>query len=257
MVVKLENTTAVGPLFENWQETIIWSCLQKVMGDVYGNHMRRPTAAMACLGDFCFFAGTPDWELASYQPQGMGNEFRILVPQTQQWARLIADIYQGKEIKRYAMKKEPEVFSRIKLRRAVSSLPSGYSLKRIDEELFYQCKACAWSKDLVSQYATYEMYKALGIGIVAMNGTEIVSGASSYSTYLGGIEIEIDTKEEYRRKGIAYACGGKLILECLEKGIYPSWDAHNKASVALAQKLGYHFAYEYTAFEVEPGVLQC
>ena len=41
-----------------------------------------------------------------------------------------------------------------------------------------------------------------------------------------------------------------LILECLERGWYPSWDAQNKESVALAEKLGYHFDYEYVAYEV-------
>ncbi len=62
--------------------------------------------------------------------------------------------------------------------------------------------------------------------------------------------IEIDTRDDHRRKGLAYACGARLILECLEKGLYPSWDAQNKWSVALAQKLGYHFSHEYIAYEV-------
>ena len=79
---------------------------------------------------------------------------------------------------------------------------------------------------------------------------ELVAGASSYSTYDKGIEIEIDTREDHRRKGLAYVCGAKLILECLEEGLYPSWDAQNKWSVALAEKLGYHFSHEYVAYEI-------
>ena len=78
----------------------------------------------------------------------------------------------------------------------------------------------------------------------------MLAGASSYSTYKEGIEIGIDTREDHRRKGLAYACGAKLILECLKKGIYPSWDAQNKWSVALAEKLGYHISHEYTAYEI-------
>ncbi|MDD6328823.1 MAG: GNAT family N-acetyltransferase, partial [Lachnospiraceae bacterium] len=31
---------------------------------------------------------------------------------------------------------------------------------------------------------------------------------------------------------------------------YPSWDAQNKWSVGLAEKLGYHFSHEYTAYEI-------
>ena len=52
----------------------------------------------------------------------------------------------------------------------------------------------------------------------------------------------------YKRQ--ALACGAKLILECEKRGLYPSWDAHNPASAALAQKLGYHMEKEYPAYVV-------
>lgn len=45
-------------------------------------------------------------------------------------------------------------------------------------------------------------------------------------------------------------CGAKLILECLKRDLYPSWDAQNKSSVALAEKLGYHYSHTYTAIEI-------
>ena len=50
--------------------------------------------------------------------------------------------------------------------------------------------------------------------------------------------------------GLLAAAAAGLILECLERGLYPSWDAANLSSVALAEKLGYTFSHEYTAFEV-------
>ncbi|MNI84792.1 GNAT acetyltransferase [compost metagenome] len=75
-----------------------------------------------------------------------------------------------------------------------------------------------------------------------------VAGASSYSVYNEGIEIEIDTKPEFRNRGLATACGAKLILECLERGLYPGWDAQDLRSVALAEKLGYHMDYPYTTY---------
>jgi hypothetical protein len=46
------------------------------------------------------------------------------------------------------------------------------------------------------------------------------------------------------------ACSAQLILACLSRGLYPSWDAQNKASVILAERLGYHFDFEYVAYEV-------
>lgn len=70
----------------------------------------------------------------------------------------------------------------------------------------------------------------------------------SYTVYNGGIEIEIDTKLQFRQKGLATACGAKLILECLGRNLYPSWDAHDLRSVALAEKLGYHMDKPYTVY---------
>ena len=107
-----------------------------------------------------------------------------------------------------------------------------------------------WSRDLCSQFRDYEDYAARGIGIAALYKGTVVGGASSYTVYDGGIEIEIDTREDYRRRGIATACGARLILECIKRGLYPSWDAQNKWSAALAEKLGYHFDREYTVYEL-------
>ena len=63
----------------------------------------------------------------------------------------------------------------------------------------------------------------------------------------------MDTHRDYRRRGLAAACSAKLILECRRRGWYPSWDAQNLWSVALAEKLGYHLDHEYTAYEVSAG----
>lgn len=78
-----------------------------------------------------------------------------------------------------------------------------------------------------------------------------VAGAASYTVYDGGIEIEIDTRPDLRRLGLALACGARLILDCLDRGLYPSWDAHDLRSVALAEKLGYHLDRHYQAFLLE------
>ncbi len=164
----------------------------------------------------------------------------------------ILDFY-GKRatvISRYAIKKEPHIFDKEKLEKAVASLPEQYTLSMIDERLYHMCKAETWSADLVSQFPNYENYCKFGIGTVICKENIIISGASSYSRYKKGIEIEIDTREECRRKGFAYVCGAKLILECLKRNLYPSWDAHNKGSVALAEKLGYHYSHTYTAIEI-------
>ena len=240
----------IHKIFENWNETIIWSCMQGIMGELHTN--LSGDAAMAILGDFAFFAGNPDEELIRFKPESCKQDFIIMVPQNAKWADLIEQCYgnKAKKVTRYAIKKEADIFDVEKLKRAVFGLPKGYDLKIIEEAEYNMCRENGWANDLVSQYKDYVTYQELGLGVVVLKDGELVAGASSYSRYDKGIEIEIDTQEDHRRKGLAYACGAKLILECLEEGLYPSWDAHNKGSVTLAQKLGYHYSHAYTAVEV-------
>lgn len=251
MIIKLENPEKAAALFAGWEETTIWSCLQGIMGAVYADCQDHPASAMAILGDFAFFAGEPKEELVFYKPEWCEQDFIIMVGQSDGWAELIEKCYgeKAKKVTRYALKKEPDVFDREKLRSAAAALPPEYSMKMMDEELFNRCKT-GWCRDWVAQYADYEAYLKYGLGVVILKDGAPVSGASSYSGYRGGIEIEIDTKEEYRRKGLAYICGARLILECLERNLYPSWDAQNPGSVKLAEKLGYHFDHAYIAYEI-------
>ena len=252
MIYEITDMSKVSPLFNNWEETLIWSCLQGIMGKVYGNHPDAPTAAVAVLGDFAFFAGTPSMELASYKPDRRTQDMMIMVPQNEDWKRLITSCYheKAKVFSRYAIKKEPDIFDKDKLEKIAASLPEQYKIHMIDEQLFQMCRAENWSADLVSQFPTYQDYHDLGLGVAICKDSAIVSGASSYSRYREGIEIEIDTRKDYRRKGLASVCGAKLILECLKRNLYPSWDAHNLESVALAEKLGYHYSHAYTAVEI-------
>ncbi len=240
----------IKEIFENWNETIIWSCLQGIMGEIHTNSAED--AAVAMLGDFAFYAGNPSEELIRFKPESCKQDFIIMVPHNDAWAEMIEKCYgeKAKRVTRYAIKKEQDVFEVSKLEQAILNLPEGYELKMLEEQEYNMCRNNAWANDLVSRYKDYDTYKELGLGVIALKDGELVAGASSYSTYNEGIEIEIDTREDHRRKGLAYACGAKLILECLKKGLYPSWDAQNKWSVALAQKLGYHFSHEYTAYEI-------
>lgn len=251
MIYKLLDGKKAEKIFAGWQETLIWSCLDGTMGAIYVDCEDNPLSAAALIGDFCFFAGETNEILI--KEVALSKEFLILVPQNAMWEALIekvCDASRLKKVKRFAFKKEKDGFDREYLEKIAKHLPMGYEIQMIDKELYLKCKNGAWSKDLVSQFKDYEMYQKLGIGVAVLKDGEIVSGASSYSRYEAGIEIEIDTKEEYRRKGLARACGARLILECLKRGLYPSWDAQNMWSMELAKQLGYQFDYEYVAYEV-------
>lgn len=249
---KLEDTRKAGELFEGIKETLIWSCLEGCMGAVYVDNPDRPESAMALLGDFCFFAGKASRETVGFKPAECKNEFILMVPADETWAECIEDVYgeRAKRVTRYAIKKEKHVWNLEQLKEAVRTLPAQYTMKMIDEELYGAIRSTDWAADLVSQFMDYGTYRDHGIGVAVLKDGELVAGASSYSFYSGGIEIEIDTRPDFRRKGLAYACGAKLILECEKRGLYPSWDAQNPWSVALAEKLGYHYDHDYVTYEI-------
>lgn len=250
--VLLKERQRAKALFGDWQEAILWACLQNVMGEIYVDDPEKPGSAMAVLGDFCFLAGVPDRQMLLYPMQSEEREFLIMIPKNRAWAESIEESYgeRARAVTRHAIKKEKDVFDRGRLKEAVASLNPEYRLKSIDEAVYRECLEHAWSRDLVSQFKDYEMYQRLGLGVAVYHKKELVAGASSYARYREGIEIEIDTREDHRRKGLAYACGAALIQKCLDRGLYPSWDAQNPGSAALAEKLGYHYDREYAAYEI-------
>lgn len=246
MIYELEDTSKVQGLFKGWQETLITSCLQKVMGRIIVTDLSEPASAFAFVGCFGFFAGKPDLELVKSKPEG----FAILTSRDRQWADLIEATYpDAKKVTRYAIRKDTR-FDVNSVKKNLLLLPDGYELKEIDAELYDKCLENPATADFVSSFESKEAYLRDGRGIVVVKKGKIVSGASSYTRYREGIEIEVDTVEEERRKHLALIACSALILRCLEEGLYPSWDAQNMVSVRLAEKLGYQFDHEYTAYEV-------
>ncbi|HEL1757408.1 TPA: GNAT family N-acetyltransferase [Streptococcus suis] len=244
-----EQMRQVTRLFGDWPETIIWTCLEGTMGQIYVDDSQSPQSVLALYGwqsFFGFFAGKPNLALLKMCE---GKDI-ILVPQNQAWSDLIEGTY-GDRIRsftRYATKKDTS-FDLGHLQKLIDALPEEFDLKVIDRNLYDACLEEEWSRDLVGNYIDVEQFLDLGLGCVILHKGQVVSGASSYASYSAGIEIEVDTREDYRGLGLAKACAAQLILACLDRGLYPSWDAHTLTSLKLAEKLGYQLDRPYQAYE--------
>ncbi|MEG1892232.1 MAG: GNAT family N-acetyltransferase [Clostridia bacterium] len=248
----------VAPLFQNWEETLIWTALEGNMGGIWAADGAEecPRAALCRTFDFAFFAGDAETPEAETLMRALRTElaggYAILTPQNEAWDALIVRVFgaEARPCERYAICKEGDCFDRARLQGFIDALDKELSLAVIDDALYERVMAEDWSRDFCATFGSAEAFAAHGLGVVALCGGELAGGAASYIYYDHGIEIEVDTREDFRRRGIAAACCAKLILLCLERGLYPSWDAANRSSVALAEKLGYREKGAYRSREV-------
>jgi len=256
MSKKLINAEKVNSLFTGWDDAMFRAVLEGRMGEVLVPDTYDPEAVgengqtlapeSACLrfADFYLFGGKPEEELLNV-PMG---EFSVLTPADEAWEKLLGEHFPAEEkAERYAIRKDT-VFDKKHLEELTAQLPEGVKLCRIDGELYDLCMANHWSMDFVQTFSSKEDFLTNGLGIVAVKDGEILAGCSSYARCSDAIEVEVDTRKDQRRKHLATACAAKLILTCLEQGLYPSWDAMNKESLGLSEKLGYHFSHAYPVY---------
>lgn len=242
------------PLCEGQHDTEIWSCIEGNMGRAWVDRKDKPSIAMIVVADFCYLLGCTDDVSNRVAIKELLQQFKrqIIVSYSNYGVSVIEEYFPNnhKKFSRYAIKKEPGVFQRDKLKNFIKAVEPKFHIEKIDKSNYNMVLKDDFMADCCSFYSSLEEFSKNGIGYIIMHNGEIISGASSYSYCKGTIDITIGTKEEYRQRGLALACASKVILDCLDKNIYPVWDASNLESVALAEKLGYHLEKEYQAYSI-------
>jgi len=104
-------------------------------------------------------------------------------------------------------------------------------------------------------FADAEDFLERGIGYCVFAGEEMVSISAAGAACKNGIEIQVNTLSEREGQGLGTAVSAALIIDCLERGIDPNWDAATKISAGLAKKLGYspngeYLVYVFTKFKI-------
>ncbi len=257
-----EKRYILKPLFASFDDTTVISCLEgRNSSRAWADDAENPTAAVVQLGGFrkgsgafSFIAGDASSpcakELIMAWPSAFEGLGTILVPENEKWSALIKEVLGERynEEVRFATSKRENNFDKNKLALFAANVPNGYEVKLIDKELFPLAESLTWAIEAVGNFKSFDEFENdNAIGVAALKDGEIVCAASSYSAYSGGIEIEIDTREDHRRKGLARVCGAYLVFEALDRGLYPSWDAATEISLSIAESLGYIFDRKYIA----------
>lgn len=228
--------------FPDSRDTLVSACLEGHMGrGVLGESW-----GLLLAGDFAFLAGRPDIE--ALQWLDTHKKGYLILSGSDEWLQRAEGFRSGCRSTRYAFENEP-VWNTDQLKQYAAALTDGIKLAAMDENLFSQCRGNGALCDLCSAFSDMDEFTAHGAGVLAVRNGRPVAGASTYAWDSRGIEVEIDTLPEFRRQGLATACGAALVLTCLEKGLRVHWDAANETSLRLAKRLGFGEPRPYEVIE--------
>jgi RimJ/RimL family protein N-acetyltransferase len=237
------------------EEVCIWSCIEGIMGRAWINDINEPMYGVVVVADFLFLLGQVPDELSDELKNIMETlgKNQIIVSENPDWENIFLKAFPEKLVRfmRYSFHWEPDIFDRKRLEDFAQGNDDGYEVVPFTIEIAEKALLCSFTADFCMFFESPEAFLKQGIGFCIIQDEQIVAGASSYSTCDGAIDITIGTINEYRRKGFALKCASKLILACIERGLYPRWDAANLESVALAEKLGYRFKEAYQVFTIK------
>ncbi|HYA57245.1 MAG TPA: GNAT family N-acetyltransferase [Thermoplasmata archaeon] len=117
-------------------------------------------------------------------------------------------------------------------------LPSGFSLKRIDSEVYDQIQG-----SVIPQlfWDSPGDFLRSGVGFSLLMGKRVVS--TCFSSFIIGRQLELgaETRREYRNRGLSIFPATAMVDHCLANGYEPVWACRkeNLPSFKLAEKLGF------------------
>ena len=258
---------ALGPMFEGIEDSMVTAYLQGYMGAAYVVSGDAPEAAVLISGEYSFWGGDSGSANADFL---IGRFFELCESESSTGIYAVWDANAEEAGRRFqnnpgwerALLAHPENHPETVLRhriaqkdydfdpglmqRYMDALPPGFRIVRFDRKLYDAAMSSDWSKEFCEGFASAEDFLARGFGFAVLKEDELVAGISTQTVYDGGAEMQIATREDFRRQGLALPCAAAMIKECAARGLRPCWDAANEASRRIALKLGYEYEGVYT-----------
>lgn len=130
-------------------------------------------------------------------------------------------------------------FTNFKLNESLFSSLKDDEVLPINRELFNRICADKNYINHLREFESFENFDSHGSGFVILEENEIKAIASTFCNYNNHVEIQVDTLEGNRTKGLATKVTMFLLNDCIKKGFTPHWDAANKISESLGEKVGF------------------
>lgn len=262
ILIEKEKLSQVASLFDGIEDSMVKACLQGYLGNAYVEKLDNPRAGLIVSGEYSFFGGDPNTNEADYLIRNLftvnksESTVGIFSETKPDWEKKLLSITQNNPtvLKRFGIVQRDYDFDDSILQGYIDSLEKGLILTKFNEDIYNQAMKEDWSKEFCEIFPSAQDYLARGIGFAVLDNGKLVSGASSQTVYDGGIEIQVATDENYKKRGLALVCSAALIQECVKRKIRPCWDAANLISKKMALKLGYEYKGEYITIHMERSI---
>lgn len=249
--VKEADVTTVWPLLsELYYDHCLDAIIHGFHGQMYTDDTLNPQMVMAHLGWNLYIAGNPYHDQVDSLLKAIRPPCEIHAKDT--WLPVLNTHFKNRVTLKTRYQMDGSTLSEAHLKKLTQTLPKPYTIKKIDAKLYQRILSDEpWASGFVENFKDVNDFLNHGLGFVVLDGDTIIGGTASYARFNGGYEIEIITKEGYRKQGIAKASGAHFILETLKQGKNPHWDAAHQASKTLAESLGYQLDRVYTVYAIE------
>lgn len=258
MMIELgkEKRQTIRLICEESEEVLVRGAAAGTVGRVWVPKLENSSYCLVLVGDYAYLVGLPPRGSQALDLKSQLYEIgshAYLIPQNERWADWLEEEFLGnlRKVSRYALKKDEHHFDMGVLKQYINSIPRGIRIKRMDDILYRQAQKHPWSHNLCMNFEDEAHFAEKGFGYAAVKAKELVAGCSACGAGEGIVEVQVSTKKEYRRQGLALACSAAFLLECLEKDLIPNWSAVNLQSVGLAEKLGYVYDREYQVYQIK------
>ena len=232
--------------------SVIFSIFENITGELWVDDEKNPEIALGIYKDFCFLSGKPR------KVENLDNVLfskcnkPVLIANTNEWLDFLPENTQFSKTSRFKLK-APESFDTKALEKVCQKIEDFPELEMriMNGEDYLSYNPDGWEHNMRGCYKNKEDFCEKSFGIIIHDKKEIICGCTAYSYYSGGVEVQIETKKEYRGKGLASIAAAKYMLLCQQRGKKAHWDAAHIQSAKMAMKLGFEMVGEYITYELE------
>lgn len=218
-------------------------------GFILADDRNQPNVALSFMGGCIIYGGDANHDSARNLVQSMKIQPAIL-SYSESWTALIKDEFRekAKHVTRYYLPFSS--LNKTKLYSLDLSVNENYKLIKANEPIAEKLKEEIGEEYQIHHYMSLKDFVETGCCYCITKGNEICSATAAFIRNRNKIQIQVNTKQSYRRQGMATKTSASMLRYCIENGITADWDACNTNSRDLAYKLGYEESIPYEVLSI-------